>query len=157
MHGPWWFRSGTMRHRNIYLYFMQKVGERLYEIAKMGQHEYDAADELYNMKPSIANPMWIFLASLAKSVSKLSRAFHASLLDECNIIWSFSCTPYLCHLMCLVVFFEINKHFIRGVRHMHWSCLWATSIITFSPSSFITSMNLDLPHFRHFVSFLCSL
>jgi hypothetical protein len=46
-----------MRHRNIYLYFMQKVGERLYEIAKMGQHEYDAADELYNMKPSIANPM----------------------------------------------------------------------------------------------------
>jgi hypothetical protein len=35
-----------MRHRNIYSYFMQRAGGRLYEIAKTGQHEYDAADKL---------------------------------------------------------------------------------------------------------------
>jgi hypothetical protein len=31
---------------NIYSYFMQRAGGRLYGIAKMGQHEYDATDEL---------------------------------------------------------------------------------------------------------------
>jgi hypothetical protein len=46
MCGPGWSGLDTMRHRNIYSYFMQIVGGRLYEIAKMGQYEYDAADEL---------------------------------------------------------------------------------------------------------------
>jgi hypothetical protein len=35
-----------MRHRNIYSYFMQIVGVRLYGIAKMDQYEYNATDEL---------------------------------------------------------------------------------------------------------------
>jgi hypothetical protein len=30
-----------MGHRNIYSYFMQREGGRLYGIAKMGQQEYD--------------------------------------------------------------------------------------------------------------------
>jgi hypothetical protein len=32
-----------MRHKNIYLYFMHIECERLYEIAKTGQQEYDVA------------------------------------------------------------------------------------------------------------------
>jgi hypothetical protein len=57
MRGLEWSGLGTMRHGNIYSYFMQRAGERLYEIVKIGQHEYDAADELYGVIPSITNPM----------------------------------------------------------------------------------------------------
>jgi hypothetical protein len=91
-------------------------------------------------------PMRTFRASLAKSGSKSSRAFHASLSDGCTITWSFSRTPYLCHLMCLAVFFEINNYFIWDVRGMYRSCLWAVFIMTVSPTSFTTSTNLGLPH-----------
>jgi hypothetical protein len=112
-----------MRHRNIYSYFMQRAGDRLYEIAKTDQHEYDAVDELYDMNPFVTNPMRTFLTSLMKSGSKLSRVFHASLSDGCTITWSFSCTPSLCHLMCLAVLFEMNNGFIRGVRGMYQRCL----------------------------------
>jgi hypothetical protein len=90
----------------------------LYEIAKTGQQEYDAALVLYDENPSVANPMHTFCASLAKFASKSSRAFYASLSDGCTITWSFSRTTSLCHLMCLVVFLEINNSFIRGVRGM---------------------------------------
>jgi hypothetical protein len=123
MHGPGWSRPGMMRHRNIYSYFMQIVGGRLYGIAKACQHEYDVADELYSINPSVANPMQTFLASLVMSGSKLSRAFHASLSDVYTITWSFSRTPSLCHLMCQAVFFEMNNRFIQGVRGMYRSCL----------------------------------
>jgi hypothetical protein len=116
MRVPRWSRLGMMRHRNIYSYIIQREGGRLYEIAKTCQQEYDAALILYGMNPSIANPMWTFCTSLAKSVSKSSRAFHALLSDKCTITWSFSRTPSLCHLMCLAVFFERNNYFIRGVR-----------------------------------------
>jgi hypothetical protein len=51
MHGLGWSVPGMMRHMNIYSYFMQRVGGRLYEIAKMAQHEYDAVDELYDVNP----------------------------------------------------------------------------------------------------------
>jgi hypothetical protein len=37
-----------MRHKNMYSYFMQRAGERLYEIANTGQQEYDAALVLYD-------------------------------------------------------------------------------------------------------------
>jgi hypothetical protein len=53
-----------MRHRNIYSYFMQREGGRLYEIAKTGQQGYDAALVLYGENPSVANPMRTFRASL---------------------------------------------------------------------------------------------
>jgi hypothetical protein len=46
MHGPMWSGLGMMTHMNIYSYFMQRVGGTLYRIAMIGQHEYDAADEL---------------------------------------------------------------------------------------------------------------
>jgi hypothetical protein len=94
-----------------------------YGITKMGQHEYDAADESQNVNPCIANPMRTFLASLAKSTSKLSRDFHASLSNRCTITWSFSMPHYLELSMCLAVFFERNNYFIQGVRHMYRSCL----------------------------------
>jgi hypothetical protein len=86
-----------IRHRNIYSYFMQREGGRLYGIAKTGEQEYDATLILYGVNPSIANPMRTFRASLVMFVSKSSRAFHDTLSDECNIIWSFSRTPSLCH------------------------------------------------------------
>jgi hypothetical protein len=118
------------------------------------------------MNPSVANLMLTFLASLMNSISKLSRAFRASLSDGCAITWSFSLTHSLCHLMCLVIFFDRNNCFIWGVRGMYRSCLWATSVITFSSSSFITSMNLDLAHlvtsslscalYRKTCSYLCT-
>jgi hypothetical protein len=118
MRVPGWFGSGMMRHRNIYSYFMQREGERLYGIAKMGQQEYDVALILYGRNPSVAIPMCTFHASLVNSASKSSRAFHASLSDGCTITWSFSRTPSLCHLMCLADFFERNNSFIRGIRGM---------------------------------------
>jgi hypothetical protein len=105
-----------MRHRNIYSYFIQRVGGRLYGIAKTGQQEYNGALVLYDMNPSVANPMRTFYASLAKSRSKSSRAYHAALSDGCTITWSFSRTPSLCHLICLAA--EINNYFIRGIRGM---------------------------------------
>jgi hypothetical protein len=40
---PGWSRPGMMRHRNIYSYFMQREGGRLYGIAKMDQQDYDVA------------------------------------------------------------------------------------------------------------------
>jgi hypothetical protein len=111
-----WSGPGMMRHRNMYSYFMQRAGGRLYGIAKTGQQEYDAALILYSENPSVTNPMHTFYASLAESALKSSRAFHASLSDGCTITWSFSHTSSLCHLMCLAVFFEIKNFFIRGVR-----------------------------------------
>jgi hypothetical protein len=113
-----WSGPGMMRHRNMYSYFRQRVGGRLYGISKIDQQEYDAALILYGENPSVTNPMCTFHASLAKSALKSSEAFHASLSDGCTITWSFSHAPSLCHLMCLVVFFEINNHFIQGVRAM---------------------------------------
>jgi hypothetical protein len=77
----------------------------LYGIAKTGQQEYDAALILYSENPSITNPMHTFYTYLAKSASKSYRAFRASLSDGCTITWLFSCTPSLCHLMCLAFFF----------------------------------------------------
>jgi hypothetical protein len=130
MLGPGWFGPGIMRHRNIYSYFIQRAGGRLYGIAKTGQQEYDDALILYGMNPSVTNPMHTFYASLARSGPTSSRDFHASLSDGCTITWSFSRTHSLCHLMCLVVFFEINNHFIRGVRGMQQSCLWAVYVMT---------------------------
>jgi hypothetical protein len=35
-----------MRHRNIYSYFIQSEGGRLYGIGKTVQHDYDAVDKL---------------------------------------------------------------------------------------------------------------
>jgi hypothetical protein len=89
----------------------------LYGIGKMGQQEYDDALVLYGVNPYVANPMHTFYASMVKSGSKSSRAFHASLSNGCTIT-SFSRTPSLCYLMCLAVFFEINNSFIRCVRGM---------------------------------------
>jgi hypothetical protein len=107
-----------MKQRNIYSYFIQRASGRLYGIAKIGQQEYDDALILYNENPSMANPMRTFHASLMKSGSKSSKAFHASLSDESIITWSFSRTSSLCQLMCLAVFFEINNCFIQGIRGM---------------------------------------
>jgi hypothetical protein len=81
MHVLGWSRLGMRRHRNIYSYFMQREGGRLFGIAKTGQQEYDTTLILYGVNPSVANPMHTFRASLAKPASKSSRAFHASLLD----------------------------------------------------------------------------
>jgi hypothetical protein len=117
-----------MRHKNIYSCFIHRAGGRLYGIAKIGQQEYDYALILYSENPSVANPMRTFHASLAKSGSKTSRAFHASLSDGCTITWSFSRTPSLCHLIFLDVFFEINKHFIRGVSTVKFDDLCETLI-----------------------------
>jgi hypothetical protein len=74
-----------MRHMNIYSYFIQRAGGRLYEIIKTGQYKYDDALILYVDNPSVVNPMRTFHASLAKSESKSSRAFHVSLSDGCTI------------------------------------------------------------------------
>jgi hypothetical protein len=73
-----------MRHMNIYSYFMEREGGRLYAIAKMGQQEYDTTLILYDDNPSVTNPMLTIYASLAKSTSKSSRAFHALLSDGCT-------------------------------------------------------------------------
>jgi hypothetical protein len=54
---PGWSGPGMMRHMNLYSYFMQRAGGRLYGIAKTCQQEYDAALVLYGQNPSIANPM----------------------------------------------------------------------------------------------------
>jgi hypothetical protein len=104
---------GMMRHRNIYSYFIQRAGVRLCGIAKTCQHEYDDALILYSENPSVANPMRTFHASLAKSGSKSSRVFHASLSNGCTITWSFSHTPSLCHLMCC----HIPKFSFLNVNH----------------------------------------
>jgi hypothetical protein len=74
-----------MKDGNIYSYFIQRSCVRLYEIAKIGQQEYDDALVLYGVNPSVANPMRTFHASLAKSGSKSSRVFHALLSDRCTI------------------------------------------------------------------------
>jgi hypothetical protein len=89
------------------------------------------------------------LASLAKSGSKLSRAFHASPSDGCTINPSWMSVQSLCHLMCIAVFLERNKRFTLGVRGMYRSCLCATFVTTFS-------MYLDFPHFKHLCSLSCS-
>jgi hypothetical protein len=81
---PGWSGLGMMKRRNIYSYFMQRKDERLYEIAKIDQKEYDTTLVLYSENPFVVNPMRTFYASLVKSASKSSTAFHASLLDECT-------------------------------------------------------------------------
>jgi hypothetical protein len=43
MHVLGWSGPGTMRHKNIYSYFMKREGGRLYRIAKMSQQEYATA------------------------------------------------------------------------------------------------------------------
>jgi hypothetical protein len=40
---PGWSGPSMIKQRNINLYFIQREGGRLYEITKMGQHEYDDA------------------------------------------------------------------------------------------------------------------
>jgi hypothetical protein len=45
-----------MRHKNMYSYFMQREGGRLYGIAKIGQQEYDATLVLLGENPFVANP-----------------------------------------------------------------------------------------------------
>jgi hypothetical protein len=79
-------------------YFMQREGDRLYGTIKTSQQEYGAEFVLNGSKPSVTNLMQTFLASLVKSASKLSSAFHSSLSDGCTITLSFSHTPSLCHL-----------------------------------------------------------
>jgi hypothetical protein len=54
---------------------MQRAGGRLYDMAMIGQHEYDTAVILKGVKPSVAKLIRTFLGSLAKSGSKLSRDF----------------------------------------------------------------------------------
>jgi hypothetical protein len=127
---------GIPRHRNINSYFMQRAGGRLYNMAMLGYHEYDATVILNGVKPSVAKPIRTFLASLAKSGSKLSRAFHASSSDGCTINSSYLSVQSLCHLMCIAVFLKRNKRFTLEVRGMYRSCLCATFVTTFSPSSF---------------------
>jgi hypothetical protein len=81
----------------------------------------------------------------------------ASPSGECTINPSFLFVRSLCHLMCIVVFLERNKHFILGVRGMYQSCFCAITFVTiFSPSLFTTLTSLNLPHFKHFCSLLCS-
>jgi hypothetical protein len=63
----------------MYLYFMQRGGGRLDKIVKICQQEYDATLILYGENPSVVNPIRTFHASLAKSASKSSRFFYASL------------------------------------------------------------------------------
>jgi hypothetical protein len=87
-------------------------------LAMTGQHEYDATVILKDMKPSVAKSLRTFLASLANSGSKLSRAFHASAYDGCTINPSCLFVQSLCHLMCIAVFLERNKCFTLGVRGM---------------------------------------
>jgi hypothetical protein len=135
---------------------MQRASGRLYGMAMKGQHEYDASVILKGVKPSVAKPIRTFLASLAKSGSKLSRAFHASPSDGCTINPSYLSIQSLCHLMCIAVFLERNKCFTLGVRGMYRSCLCATFVTTFSPFSFTSSTYLDFPHFKHFCSLPCS-
>jgi hypothetical protein len=91
-------------------YFMQREGGRLFGIAKTSQQEYGVTFVL-NDEKTCRNPMRTFLASLAKSVSKLSSTFHASPSDECPLTPSFLHIPSLCHLVCLTVLSEKNNHF----------------------------------------------
>jgi hypothetical protein len=74
-----------MKYGNIYSYFIQIACVRLYGIAKIVQQEYDDALILYSVNPSVTNPMRTFRASLTKSRSKSSRAFHTSLSDRCTV------------------------------------------------------------------------
>jgi hypothetical protein len=87
-------------------------------LAMTCQHEYDATVILKDMKPSVAKLIRTFLASLANSRSKLSRAFHASASDGCTINPSCLSVKSLCHLMCIAVFLERNKGFTLGLRGM---------------------------------------
>jgi hypothetical protein len=69
-------RPGMTRHKNIILYFLERVDGRLYETENMDHHEYDCIDTLKGEKPSIAKMMQTFLRSLAKLGSMASSAFH---------------------------------------------------------------------------------
>jgi hypothetical protein len=102
---------GTIRQRKMNSNFIQIDGGRLYDTAKMGQQEYGAELVLNGSKPSVTNPKQTFLASLAKSASNLSSAFHASPSEGCPMTPSFSRMPSLCNLMCLTVLLEINNYF----------------------------------------------
>jgi hypothetical protein len=135
---------------------MQRAGGRLYEMAMIGQHEYDTMVILKGVKPSVAKLIQTFLESLANSGSMLSRDFHASPSYGCIINPSCLSVRSLCHLMCIVVFLKRNKCFTLGVR----ACTEAVYVQPLSPpsppSSFTSSMYLDLPHFKHFSSLPCS-
>ena len=48
---------GITRHKNINSYFMQRAGGRLYGMAMIGQHEYDATVILNGVKPSVSKPI----------------------------------------------------------------------------------------------------
>jgi hypothetical protein len=98
-----------MRQRNMNSYFIQRDGGRLYDTTNMGHQEYGPKSALNGSKPYVPNLMRTFLASLAKYVSKLLSAFHASPSDGCTMTLLFSRTPSMCHLMCLPVPFEINN------------------------------------------------
>jgi hypothetical protein len=90
----------------------------LQKVVWNSKHEFNGAFSFKGEKLSVAKPMRAFLASLANLESKASSAFHASLLVRCAITSGLSNIPFLCHLMCLAVFFEINKNFNRGIRSM---------------------------------------
>jgi hypothetical protein len=45
-----------MRQRNMNSNFIQRDGGRLYDISKMGQHEYGAEFILNGSKSSVTNP-----------------------------------------------------------------------------------------------------
>jgi hypothetical protein len=112
---------------------MQRAGGRLYEMAMIGQHEYDTTVILKGVKPSVAKLIQTFLESLANSGSMLSRDFHASPSYGCIINPSCLSIRSLCHLMRIVVFLKRNKCFTLGVRGMYRSCLCTTFVTTFSP------------------------
>jgi hypothetical protein len=91
--------------------FIQRDGGRLYGTTKMDQQEYGEEFVLNGSNTYVAYPKRTFLASLAKSASNLSSTFHVSLSKGCPITPSFSCMPFLCHLMCIVVLLGINNRF----------------------------------------------
>jgi hypothetical protein len=62
---------------------MQRANRRLYEIANMGQHEYDDTLRLKGVKAYVAKPIQTFLPSLLKLESKAPRAFNASVSVRC--------------------------------------------------------------------------
>jgi hypothetical protein len=95
--------------------FIQRDCGRMYNTAKMGQQEYGVEFVLNGSKPYVVNLKQTFLASLVMFASNLSSTFHASPSEGCPMTPSFSHMPSLCHLMCLVVLFEINNSFKRGV------------------------------------------
>jgi hypothetical protein len=92
-------------------YFIQKEGGRLYVTTKIGHQQYGVEFVLHGSKPFVDNPKRTFHASLVKSAKKMSSTFHASLSEGCTMTLSFSCMPYLCHLMCVAVLLKINNHF----------------------------------------------